>query len=53
MCTGPESAIQVVKDALSKGADRGIFLRDDAFENLDILSLAKVFQSALKEKNLI
>ena len=47
---GPESAIQVVKDALSKGADRGIFLSDDAFENLDILSLAKVFQSALKEE---
>ncbi len=51
VCTlGPDSALQVVKDALSKGADRGIFLRDDAFENLDILSLSKVFQSALKDE---
>jgi len=52
VCTlGAESSLQVVKDALSKGADRGLFLRDDAFNNLDILSLSKVFTAALKDGN--
>ena len=52
VCTlGAESSLQVVKDALSKGADRGLFLRDDAFNNLDILSLSKVFTAALKDEN--
>jgi electron transfer flavoprotein beta subunit len=51
-CTlGAEPSLQVVKDALSKGADRGLFLRDDAFDNLDILSLSKVFAAALKDEN--
>ena len=53
VCTlGADSSLQVVKDALSKGADRGLFLRDDAFDNLDILSLSKVFAAALKDENL-
>lgn len=52
VCTlGADSSLQVVKDALSKGADRGLFLRDDAFDNLDILSLSKVFAAALKDEN--
>ena len=52
VCTlGPDSSLQVVKDALSKGADRGLFLRDDTFNNLDILSLSKVFAAALKNEN--
>mgnify|MGYP006137775249 FL=1 len=52
VCTlGPDSSLQVVKDALSKGADRGLFLRDDVFNNLDILSLSKVFSAALKDEN--
>ena len=42
-----------LKDALSKGADRGIFLRDDEFKNLDILSLGKVFQYALKNEKFV
>ena len=52
VCTlGADSSLQVIKDALSKGADRGLFLRDDAFNNLDILSLSKVFVAALKDEN--
>jgi len=51
VCTlGPDSSSRVIKDALSKGADRGIFIRDDVFNNLDILSLAKVFASAFKDE---
>ena len=51
-CTlGNESARQVLKDAMSKGADRGIFLSDNQFDSLDALSIAKVFASALKNEN--
>ena len=52
VCTlGSESARQVLKDAMAKGADRSIFLSDSQFDSLDILSLAKVFTSALKDGN--
>ena len=52
VCTlGNESARQVLKDAMAKGADRSIFLSDSKFNTLDILSLAKVFASALKDES--
>ena len=51
-CTlGPQSASQVLKDAMAKGADRSIFISDDQLEKLDILSIAKVFGSALENEN--
>ena len=51
-CTlGKESAGQVLKDAMAKGADRSIFISDPKFDSLDILSLAKIIASALKEEN--
>ncbi len=51
-CTlGSESSRQVLKDAMAKGADRSIFLSDSKFDSLDILSIAKVFASALKDEN--
>ena len=51
-CTlGNESARQVLKDAMAKGADRGIFLSDSQFDSLDILSTAKVFASALEDES--
>ena len=51
-CTlGKESARQVLKDAMAKGADRGIILSDSQFDSLDILSTAKVFASALKDES--
>ena len=50
-CTlGNESAGQVLKDAMAKGADRSIFISDSQFDNLDILSLSKVFALALKDE---
>jgi len=52
VCTlGSESARQVLKDAMAKGADRGIFLSDSQFDSLDVLSIAKVFVSSLKDEN--
>ena len=51
-CTlGSESSRQVLKDAMAKGADRSIFLSDSKFDSLDVLSIAKVFASALKDEN--
>ena len=50
-CTlGHESAGQILKDAMAKGADRSIFLSDSQFDNLDILSLSKVFAAALRNE---
>ena len=52
VCTlGTESALQVVKDGLAKGADRGIFISDTQLNSLDILSLSKVFASVFKEES--
>ena len=51
-CTlGGQSAGQVLKDAMAKGADRSILLSDSQFDSLDILSLAKVFASVLKSES--
>ncbi len=50
-CTlGPERAGQVLKDALAKGADRAIFLRDDSFDRLDSQGMARTFAAALKDE---
>ena len=52
VCTcGPESSQQVLKDALSKGADRAIHITNDEFGEIDILSTAKILHDVLnKEK---
>ena len=52
VCTlGPDRASQALKDALAKGADRALFLRDDAFEPLDSLGAARAFAAALKDES--
>ena len=51
-CTlGNDSAGQVLKDAMAKGADRSILLSDAKFDNLDILSIAKVLSSAIRDEH--
>jgi len=47
---GKESSLQVIKDALAKGADRGIFIDDNGMENFDILSIGKLLSQKLKEE---
>src|SRR5690242_673730 len=47
---GPERAKQVIKEALAKGADRGIHLADDKFFQLDPLGSAKSIAAALKKQ---
>ncbi len=52
VCTlGKESALQVVKDALAKGADRAIFIDDSEFGNLDILAVGSIIAEKLKDEN--
>lgn len=48
---GPERVKQTIKEALAKGADRGIHIADDQFAQLDPLNAAKVLAAAIgKEK---
>tara|TARA_B100000945_G_scaffold64186_1_gene47954 strand:+ start:284 stop:1063 length:780 start_codon:yes stop_codon:yes gene_type:complete len=52
VCTlGPESARQVLKDALAKGADNGIFISDEGIDTSSPLTIAKTIYSALKNNS--
>tara|TARA_B110000116_G_C16706162_1_gene522241 strand:+ start:231 stop:1010 length:780 start_codon:yes stop_codon:yes gene_type:complete len=52
VCTlGAESARQVLKDALAKGADNGIFISDEGIDTSSPLNIAKAISSALKDNN--
>lgn len=44
---GPERVKQTIKEALAKGADRGIHIVDDQFAQLDPLGAAKVIAAAI------
>ncbi len=44
---GPERVKQTIKEALAKGADRGIHIADDSFAQLDPLGSAKLLAAAI------
>jgi electron transfer flavoprotein beta subunit len=48
---GPERAKQTIKEALAKGADRGLHILDDHFFKLDPLSSARSLAAAIKSEN--
>ena len=48
---GPERAKQTIKEALAKGADRGIHIADDQFYKLDPLGSARSLAAAIKDEN--
>jgi electron transfer flavoprotein beta subunit len=48
---GPERAKQTIKEALAKGADRGIHVADDKFFLLDPLGAAKSLSAALRKES--
>lgn len=48
--SGPTRAAQVLREALAKGADRGIHLEDSTFVSLDALNTAKAFAAAIKDE---
>ena len=44
---GPERAASAIREALAKGADRGILVEDDGFAHADTLATAKALAAAL------
>ncbi len=49
---GPERVKQTIKEALAKGADRGIHIVDDNFAQLDPLGSAKSLAAAIQQQKL-
>ena len=47
---GPERVKQTIKEALAKGADRGIHVVDDEFYKLDPLGSARSLAAAVKKE---
>jgi len=47
---GPERVKQTIKEALAKGADRGIHIADDQFAQLDALGSAKSLAAAIQQQ---
>jgi electron transfer flavoprotein beta subunit len=47
---GPERVKQTIKEALAKGADRGIHIADDNFAQLDPLGSAKSIAAAIQQQ---
>ena len=47
---GPERVKQTIKEALAKGADRGIHIADDNFAQLDPLGSAKALAAAIRKE---
>jgi electron transfer flavoprotein beta subunit len=47
---GPERVKQTIKEALAKGADRGIHISDDQFAQLDPLATASALAAAIKKE---
>jgi electron transfer flavoprotein beta subunit len=50
LTAGPARAMQVLREALAKGADRAIHLEDDAFVGLDAYNTARAVAAAIKEE---
>jgi electron transfer flavoprotein beta subunit len=48
---GPERVKQTIKEALAKGADRGIHILDDAFFALDPLGSASLLAAAIRKES--
>ena len=48
---GPERVKQTIKEALAKGADRGIHVADDQFFELDPLGSARSLAAAIQQEN--
>jgi electron transfer flavoprotein beta subunit len=52
VCTlGDEAARQVIKDALAKGADRGIFISSEKINNNDPLLVARTIAETIKSQD--
>tara|TARA_Y100001970_G_scaffold288593_1_gene416371 strand:+ start:1333 stop:2103 length:771 start_codon:yes stop_codon:yes gene_type:complete len=48
---GPERTQKVIREGLAKGADRGIFIKEDESKLFDPLSVAKNLSEAIRDEN--
>jgi electron transfer flavoprotein beta subunit len=51
LCAGPNRAAQTIREALAKGADRGIHIECDDLAGLDSLAVARRLAHAIKNEN--
>src|SRR6201988_591181 len=51
LTAGPARALQVLREALAKGADRAIHLEDERFAMLDSASLARAIAASIKDES--
>jgi electron transfer flavoprotein beta subunit len=51
LTAGPERVGQTVREALAKGADRGIYIESDELGRLDALGVAKLLAGAIKPES--
>jgi electron transfer flavoprotein beta subunit len=50
MTVGPANHVDVLRTALAMGADHALHLADDAFANVDELTIARVMAAAIKDR---
>ena len=50
VCAGPARAASAIREALAKGADRGIHVEDEALGKLDSYTVAKALAGAVKKE---
>lgn len=51
LCAGPNRANQVIREALAKGADRGLHIECDDLPRIDTLTIARRLAAAIKPEN--
>jgi electron transfer flavoprotein beta subunit len=51
LTAGPERALQVLREALAKGADRAIHLEDSRFPALEAANVARAIAAAIREEH--
>jgi electron transfer flavoprotein beta subunit len=49
LCMGPESALPVIRKALSMGPDAAVHVHDDALHGSDVLATARVLAAAVRK----
>jgi electron transfer flavoprotein beta subunit len=50
LCAGPEGAASAIREALAKGADRGVHIQDASLLAYDSLSLGRLLAAAAREE---
>ncbi len=51
LCLGPESASEVILEALAKGADRAVHIEEEIASSLDSFSVAQILAKSIQEES--